>query len=247
MGIAGLGCMGLLVKVAFDSDPNLARLGKVKKAFADSFGPRGLSEFTIHTLPRKAGYKIRAAVEAEPGDPDVLTESLARSFVENFEGSPRSRVAVELYQVAGGLGCHSETLVVEREFTVPELRRWNRIREAGEELVGQVIPGLGLEIVQSEPRGRSALTLILVPSEPGSLPADPGPQVAERLRGHIFRSLKRAPVRTVHLVLRSSLDVKTPVKEFELERPASNPAARPRWRPPTPPGQKIQPPEPLSR
>ncbi len=240
IGIAGLGSMGIMVKLAFDFDPNLSRIGKVKKAFADGYNDQGLSDFSIQTLPKKMGYKVKAAVEgAAEDDYPTLAEQVAQSFIMNFDGAPRSRLKVEFVQSVSGLSCEGPKSLFEGEFRVSELKRWKRLKEVSNLLVDKVHPQLGLQITQAEPRGATSLTLVLIPNTAGEEVPPMTSEQRELLKSFIFKTMGRAPVRTVHLVLRSSLEENVNVKEFELERSKPKTHTRQRWL--RPPPQKNKP------
>ena len=87
MGIVGVCGLGLLTKVALESNPMLLRLGKVKQAIAQDLSSQGVCEISVKSLPRQRGFEIRLEAPQKPGaDPAALAQAVAESFLRNYPG-----------------------------------------------------------------------------------------------------------------------------------------------------------------
>lgn len=217
MGIMALAAMGLVVKFAFDSNPALAEVIQTKRELAEQFGGSGLDELSIRTLPRRAGYHVRAVFgQITPDDGDVVAESLARAFLERFDGRRRRTLRVELVRESS-FGCQGESVVCDREFDVPDLVRTMRVEGALEALRGRLDEASGLRVVSAEPTEGDGARLVFVLSPGTAADASESGKRRQLLTDFVVKSLEGVPVRVVTLVVRSTLDAETALEEWNLD------------------------------
>jgi len=151
IGIAGIIALGLMTKVALESNPDLLKLGKIREAIAEDFSSRGVEAFGVKALPRKRGYDLRIEVPREVvPDAEVLARSMAEGFIRRFTGPAPTLLKLTL--IEPGRGCSGPAPWFEKEVRVFELTAEMELRAALGRLAEAIAGREGCRMRPPEPR-----------------------------------------------------------------------------------------------
>jgi hypothetical protein len=122
IGILGLTAMGLMTKLAVDSNPELQRMIAFKAAMAAEFSSRGVVELELHKLSGRHGYKlILTGKQASLKSSAELDGDLAEYFAARFWDKSANILSLSYVQPAFW-GCEAEKAYREAEIQLTAVR-----------------------------------------------------------------------------------------------------------------------------
>ncbi len=151
IGIGAFIAFGLMTKFAFESNPTLLRVGKMKQALAEELAAESVAEISVKSLPGRKGFELRIVTpKAAHPDPETFSVGVAEGFLRHYTTEAPSQLRLVLIEPAG-FGCSGPQTYFEKEFSLAKLASETALRKALSRFEGALEPNSGLRVAATEP------------------------------------------------------------------------------------------------
>lgn len=163
MGLGSIVILGILTKVAVESNPDLQSMIRFKAAFAQDWLPDGVEEVQLRKAPQKQGHLLIVTLpEAAVSSGAVFDNRVAEYFVSRFDGKPSLALEIE-YLSPAFLGCAGQSSIRKARVNLAPVRVRVADREAARKLAARLEESRSARFLRHERGERDLATDLEAP------------------------------------------------------------------------------------
>jgi hypothetical protein len=152
IGVGAMAALGMVTKLALDSNKDLQGVTKFKAMFLEAFAAEGIEEISYRRLQGNGGVVLQLVARPERlSSADDIHRRIAEYFVKEFSRQPGTLKLS--YQTPSSFGCGGAETFLDREFRVREVQAQAEERQRRSELEKKVASRPGFQLVAIDKDG----------------------------------------------------------------------------------------------
>lgn len=166
LGLGSVVAMGIMTKVAVESNPELQAMIRFKAAFAADFENVGVEEVQLRKAVQKRGHVLLVSMPEAVGRTGgaALDAQIAEYFVSHYDGKPEASLGIS-YQTPSVFGCVGPDSYRKVELPLAPVRIALLDRKAAQQLSERCATSKSARLIRYERSDRELLAELEVPKD----------------------------------------------------------------------------------